>query len=521
MGPGVMKKRSLLHIGVIFVLSLHASTAWSGTRFLVHQGLLGQCKKGDVTTLARGCANLWNVAPGTGDFLPWRDDSSHGDGRYAVLQMDCGEVEVLDVLPVENLAKVRCTGGLFPENFPKENFINLDALKCTPENLKVFGPSDGDCDCDLPSGAVSRQPALRELRSAKQNVADSSNPLIWELFENAQVIKGQVEANVANDQATMTKLYSRASEEKVGERIEAGVTKIDQLYEQMAKRFGADCQGSPKGMPSSDLVRGQRTCELVKSARSVAWDLLNQKTEIPLSRRVDEMLKGKVRLGVPGEQADRALGLRMLLLQGLPVSEQEKLQKSGELKFVRKSYEAGSNFYEVHGGYVFGGHRNKSSGDGYDCSDFIASVLKSMGSDTRIPGIPVAKDFRDMALWLKSPSAVELSKPNQDLASCFEDVELRKGEEPKAGDILVQQSPGGGHMVLVKSYDSRLGMVDTIEAAGGSKNSVIDHKRPIFEPTCRGSSRWEKNWNSRPVLPGLFALRFKAAPPPSCPIRVQ
>jgi hypothetical protein len=73
----------------------------------------------------------------------------------------------------------------------------------------------------------------------------------------------------------------------------------------------------------------------------------------------------------------------------------------------------------------------------------------------------------------------------------------------------------GGHIVVVKSYVASRGAIATVEAAGGIRNTVSNYERPLFEPDCAPDGA------DAAIRPDLYALRFKATPPKSCPLKTN
>jgi hypothetical protein len=217
-------------------------------------------------------------------------------------------------------------------------------------------------------------------------------------------------------------------------------------------------------------------------------------------------------------QAD-TLAMRMLVFYAL---KKDHPDLPGKLKLIRKSVETGVTdpfdgdqlfFWELHAGFIFGGRRLESnSGGGYDCSDFMASLLAERGSGTESLSTGFLKDIaRRLA---KEKGSRKLSKEEGALASCFAAVDLRAGESPQPGDFVISKNDTleDGHVAIVKEVTED-GSIRTIEAAGAA-NAIVSKTRPLYEPMPACPEQEDQ----LPVRPDLFVLRLKGKPPRTCPL---
>jgi hypothetical protein len=223
-----------------------------------------------------------------------------------------------------------------------------------------------------------------------------------------------------------------------------------------------------------------------------------------------------------GYSEARALATRMLVFYALKGEDPNLPRK---LKLIRRSVETGARsprdqdkpyFWELHSGFVYGGRRlAANSGGGYDCSDFMASLLSGHGAAT---GLISSYTLKSISHYLAGDiSRSSLSKSAKELLPCFEGVNVRKGEAPQAGDLVVSNNETlkDGHVTIVKRYLGD-GAILTIEDSGGGANTIMSKVRPLYEPPPVCSSPEPHV----PVRPDLYVLRFKSPKPASCPISV-
>ena len=111
----------------------------------------------------------------------------------------------------------------------------------------------------------------------------------------------------------------------------------------------------------------------------------------------------------------------------------------------------------------------------------------------------------------------ERAAPWKMWAECFQVVNLKAGQEPAPGDIVVSRDPdrGSGHMVFVESYDSRKAEIKTVEAEGVAYNTVVGVTRPLLEEAC-GAPETQTGLAGRPVRADIRILRFD--PHGKCPL---
>jgi hypothetical protein len=277
-------------------------------------------------------------------------------------------------------------------------------------------------------------------------------------------------------------------------------------------------------------IRAQRTCRILSSTYRVGKKLLSSARESAAlmknkNQRIVQESDSMKRTITDNEEyssfyhKNEALSKRMLLFYALRenypdlVSQLMLIRKSVETGVHDPSYPDRDYFWELHSGFVFGGRRLvDNSGGGYDCSDFVASLLT--GHEQEVEEVST-KALKTVARHLDGdPTEQKLSKGLQSLASCFASVNLRKGEGLQSGDFVISNSEtfDNGHVAIVKQVFSDH-TISTIEASG-TANAVITKVRPLFEP----APKCEDEERQLPMRSDLYVLRIKPSRPRECPL---
>jgi hypothetical protein len=208
-----------------------------------------------------------------------------------------------------------------------------------------------------------------------------------------------------------------------------------------------------------------------------------------------------------GVSATNALAVRMLLFHAL---DGEVPGLRGRLRLIRKGVETGvPDFWELHSGFIFGGHRlGANSGNGYDCSEFVAAALGFTGDEI---DLLTTKNLKNIWRYLSGESSlVRLSRDMRRLSKYFAAVDLRRGDRLLPGDVVVSNSHifGNQHVAFIKRVLPDNTFV-TLEAAGGLINAIMSKTRPIYEPVpiCYESEKY------RPFRPDIYILRYIGGKP--------
>jgi hypothetical protein len=304
---------------------------------------------------------------------------------------------------------------------------------------------------------------------------------------------------------------------------------MSRQHHRLARIYDADCERElPRSVPEIERVQGQRTCRLARETLALARSLLGERQSTGESGdESPERIGARIRAKLHDFKRSRELTgyddltLRMALFHGLPATRQRELQSklhfarlAVEPRFLEKhlKLELGKTFVELHNGYVYGGAGgNKYDGGGIDCSHFIAELFS-----LRSGKAASTYHLQQISRYLEEGRQKSLKPPPpwSDYADCFTAVNLRKGDPPRAADLVVSRDLHTGHVVVVESYDEKKGTVKTFEAAGGGAGGDLDtvgrNERPLFEPACA-------NGAMRPVRAGLSVLRYKGGG--KCPIK--
>jgi hypothetical protein len=524
MGIGWAPLGPCLHPSTIMTASTWLLAALAGAASLLIVDRAGAseasgCKADQLTSLAtQGCANVWPV--GDAKFR-WPDlrakcdpadllcDSAEASLAQRLSASDCAAVRVLGILADDHLARIRCEPG-----GGRELLINLDSLACHPRNILNYGK------------ASSRALDAASLESGRA------------LVSRAEEKMKEVREDIEGDTRLIRALVRQTDPVKLLGRVRVARHELDGWAAQIRSRraFDERCEPSdPKSKLEGDAVRAQRTCRLLASSARLGAGLVaavdsSDLSSRPLLERAEafrSILARKVAADGPYAH-DQALSARMLAFQslykdnpGLPTS----------LKMIRAARESGiAGLKELHAGFVFGGSRLAgNSGGGYDCSDFMTSLLT--GHDGPAIGQISTHTLKSVARFLLAdPSIPALPAGERPLASCFVAVDLRAGEPAQPGDFVISNNDAlkGGHAAIVKRVIAERDSVLTIEAAGGATNTVMTKERPLREPVpqCslhRGIAPKKAVYGKgrSPVRPDLYVLRLRIPSPSGCPFSAK
>jgi hypothetical protein len=470
--------------------------------------------------VVQSCANVW--PPDDAKFR-WPDlratcdpkdhlcDSADANISKLLYAGECKELRVLAVLEDDHLARVRCERGS-----DTEYLINLDSISCYPRNFLKYG---------------SPHPS---------NAGGTSSAAGKQIVRRAETRMKAMRELIAEDMNLIQSLLREVKAEPLLARMRIVGPELDDWAMQIRKRrqFDWRCEAiDPSSKLSDDAVRAQRTCRLLTGSHQIATRLLDEADSIPSTREAAAVLKVRLLRRIaaqdPYEQAD-ALSARMLAFQAL-LPANPGLPKS--LKLIRLARESGiSGLWELHAGFVFGGSRlAKNSGGGYDCSDFMASLLA--GYEPEKSGPISTHMLKKVARYLvQDPAVPKLAGTAKKLAGCFVAVDLRAGEEPQPGDFVISNNDAhkGGHVAIVKR-SLGVNSILTIEATGGGANTIMSKARPLREPVpqCslhqdQGQERQQagekaapESHGRSPVRPDLFVLRLRVPALPDCPLSTE
>lgn len=479
------------------------------------------CKVGQLTTLAvQSCANVW--PPDDAKFR-WPDlratcdpkdhlcDSADANISKSLPAQECKKLRILDVLEEDHLARVRCEQGSY-----EEYLINLDSISCHPRNILKYG-------------SPHRSEAAGASRLAGERIVN-----------RAEARMRAMRDLIAEDTRVVQSMIHETKPEAFLDRVRVVHQKVDEWAKQIQRirRLDERCEVlDPAEKLSDDAVRAQRTCRLLVGAHGAGTSLVKEAESTALAGSMREAaavvkirLLRRVSAKNPYQQAD-ALYARMFAFQAL-LPANPGLPKS--LKLIRLARESGvSALWELHAGFVFGGSRLAgNSGGGYDCSDFMASLLP--GYKPEKSGPISTHTLKKVARYLvKDPADSALTGPAKQLAGCFVAVDLRAGEALQPGDFVISNNDAlkGGHVAVVKRWLSPSSIV-TIEATGGGANTIMSKARPLHEPVpqCSLHRKMRKNRQQAgeidrsdkigrsPIRPDLYVLRIRIPPLPDCPL---
>ncbi len=489
------------------------------------------CDVGKRVQLASQCANLW-PGPSQPEVLEWKARREN----EALLRVDpfasmgnpttCDSSEVIirEIKPKFDLARVTCGS----DQGSSEGWINLDFLSCSPTRIQhsAARPKIDPLNC---SECINNllQLEVREYEARAANVQAATQEFHRAFVQRARKRSDEVAAKAKEDHAKISSFYSRLSPEQMVARIRRAAREIQEEAKLLSSRFGSDCKSSPKRFVAADLVRAQSVCELVLASKEQA--------EL-LSKRIDGLATGFELIPRQGGDETRAaikkivdqatsrpeasrfemLAVHQALLRGMKPEEIDSLS----LNFIGPAFELGGKFAEkrfLNLGYRFGGGlTGANSGNGEDCGTFVAGMWGGSGVNTRT--------LRDISLYLLNKKRGRSSRaPKAEWRGyhhCFEAVDLRAGEPLIPSDLLISMNfKEEGHVGIAVDVDQLAfnGTV-TLAEAKSFKEGIGDFARPIYEPEpgCLASDR-SRNWESRPIRPGLYALRFKAENTAGCP----
>lgn len=500
------------------ILLLAVSLGYSS--WIAHtQSIEPTCHVGQTTQLAaQRCVNVW---PADDAKFRWPDLRNQCDPKSPVCDSaqvivsqsmqikDCGDVRILSIRKSDHVAKVRCS--VKSPDKTTDYLVNLDSLSCSPDNVSHYGP--------VP-------PASPPGISAEKGEA---------LVSKAEEKMGEIRSEVANDTQVLLGLIEPIPPSTFAGRMRTAQGELGELLLRVQEKQHLDtvCEPlNPKVTETDNWVRAQRTCRLLRATVDNGLTLLDAAKASSLSMSGPDpdhwmgvaLKKEVTRIASSSEGYDqaKALATRMLLFYALK-GDNPSLPK--QLKLIRRSVETGARdpldaaktyFYELHAGFVFGGRGlGSNSGGGYDCSDFMSSLLTSHGHTSgSISSFTLKNIAHHLAGEIPGSS---LSPGAKELESCFEEVDVRAGKAPQAGDLVISNNEAlkDGHVTIVKSYLGN-GSILTIEDSGGGANTIMSKERPLFEPPPVCPTPEER----QPMRPDLYVLRFKSPKPNSCPISI-
>jgi len=487
---------------------------------------------------------------------PWNAvGPSHASLKPRVTTDNCPAVKIVTFEEHNHRALIQCQCPVVPKGAKSDcdskkllgkTWINLDYLACYPKNVKLAPRVIVTKGCDPKAVAGTSTVAQAMQKSVEKIASVYGSKLLKRAEEQAKVIKELIR----NDSQKLYSAYDKSSksDKELHEAFTLAEKRLTEYREQSKSLYGTNCDGVPADMMEAQWVQGQRTCRLIRLSLSEFQKLKADALKGAGPGASPEAIGAKYRQWIKtyegfgraeeGGDLDQ-LAFRMILFHGLKDPERATLLKpagkdSKGLALVRVAREHAvkgkPDLLELHDGYVFGGARAGKDGvsnaqaDPYDCSEFIASLLK----DRRSSDVPSTAQFATIARVLHKESGASL--PQEDWANlkhCFLPVKIREGEPLHPGDILIRRidssttesnSEHEGHLAIVKSFDPQSGNIKTVEAAGSTMSTLGYNERPLYEASCEVPADGSKpSWT--PVRSDLRALRFKPDPAKGCPLQ--
>jgi hypothetical protein len=475
------------------------------------------CAVGIKTSLiGKECVNVWT---GKNPKFRWPDlnarcnpnhplcDSIKNNPPMPLRLADCGDAQILDLLPEDHLAKIQCK-SLEPEQ-SKEFFINIDSLSCNYKNVLRY---------EKPSSPL----------------ITSSNQIGNLLLDKAERRMKEIQNEINHDDLILLAYLESSDPKRLFNNIKDAHSEIGDLLLQVCEKMGFNITCEPVDgtvLTLSHEIRAQRTCRLLKVTFDNGINLFKYiNSRFPAGFKANDVQKGLAMKRALNSldlfegkynQTD-ALSIRMLMFYAL---RKDIWDLADRLKLIRRSEETGVHdpshpdspfFFELHAGFVFGGRRlNENSGGGYDCTDFITSLIMNHEADGKVI---TTQGLKTIARHLSGESSDRLSDTVRSLESCFSFVDVRGGMVPKPGDIIISNSETfhNGHAAIVKRYILNQS-ITTYEAVGGRINAILNKTRPLFEPQP-GCDMQEPRL---PMRSDLYLLRIKDPLPTSCSLSIS
>ncbi|MBI3557992.1 MAG: hypothetical protein HY074_17145 [Deltaproteobacteria bacterium] len=444
-----------------------------------------------------GCAKSFESGK---DQNPWK---SHLMGPEMRASM-CGSIVVSCIDSANRMAYLGCEGDFNSWKF----IVNVDNLDCVEGNVSTYvKPLPGFAPAATCPVIQSSTLPVGSSIIAAGHLAPAA---LQQCVINAAKKKyAEVQTKVQDqDQLGFYDMYHKMSATDLKAALLRSRDKLRARSARAFALFGPECDHEPKfskgkGVLDTDIPQGQRTCKLLSEATMMAnhLDPENLTPDEARKRFLDES-NSFAQSRVLVDFAE--IGMRTLMYEGLPDATQAAIfpklnmkRRAGEFDRLEKASGLSSSgtFVELHNGYVFGGSRMSGDKNSIDCSDFISSVYDLKAPVTDESGKtslrePTTLQLQQIAKFVSKESKARPPAPWDRYIPCFQPVNLRAGQRPQPGDIVVQRANGEGHVVMVESYnaDEDPDSVKTIEAFGGGMGTLGPNMRPLFDQRCRNSA---------------------------------
>ncbi len=415
----------------------------------------------------------------------------------------CLSLVVSCVDSANHMAHVGCEDGERSEKF----VINADDLDCVAGNVSTYAkplPAWTQA-ANCPEAQLASLPLTSSTLAAGQFVPNALQRCVINAAKNKyQEVQMKVQGQ---DQYKLFDIYDGMSHTQLRTALIRARTRLLERSLRAFNLFGPECDKEPKiakgsGVLETDIPQGQRTCRLISEAAMLA-NHLDPEVLTPAEahhRFLEESNNFAQSHDLAGFDEN---AFRTIMFEGLSDARQTEVygklnmkRKAGEFQRLEKASGpwALGEFVELHNGYVFGGSRMSGDKNSIDCSDFISSVygLKEQVVDDnghKTNRVPSTLQLQQIARYVSKESKSPPPAPWNKYVSCFQSVNLRGGERPQPGDVVVQRANGEGHVVLVEAYDAEKSpdTVKTIEAFGGGMGTLGPNSRPLFDPRCNNA----------------------------------